>query len=31
MHYEMEVQKIIHLLNDSNNEEFKFATKNVMS
>ena len=25
--YKMETQKIINLLNDSNNEEFKFATK----
>ena len=26
----MEVQKVINLLNDSNNEESKFATKNRM-
>ena len=26
----MEVQRIINLLNDSTNEESKFATKNVM-
>ena len=29
--YKMEKQKIINLLNDSSNEESKFATKNVMS
>ena len=29
--YEMETQKIITLLNNSRNEESKFATKNVMS
>ena len=26
----METQKIINLLNDSSNEEYKFATKNVI-
>ena len=29
--YKMEKQKIINLLNDSSNEESKFATKNFMS
>ena len=29
--YEMETQKIITLLNNSRNEESKFATKNAMS
>ena len=29
--YKMETQKIINLLNDSNNKESKFATKNGMS
>ena len=27
----METQKIINLLNDSSNEEYKFATKNGMA
>ena len=29
--YKMETHKIINLLNDSNNKESKFATKNGMS
>ena len=28
--YKMETQKIINFLNDSSNEEYKFATKNGM-